>query len=295
VGRRAHALAERPDSKYFISGSTAGVLNPPSAPGSGIRLLPVSVTLPSLFIGSSSEGLDYARHLQAELANDCDASIWNQGVFGLSGNTLTSLVQEADRVDFAVLVLTPDDLTSKRGNETHSIRDNVLFEAGLFIGALGAPRTILMHANDLDLDLPSDLMGTTTCTFRSQRSDNRIRAAVGPAATDIREVLRRLGLKDRANPGDAEAVPAPSNLPLTDERDELNRELDVLTNALSAHGWNVKTRSISTFRVVDRQGNIYPLPLGDPRDTRERLRPFAQQISEAGVRISQTLLHSLPR
>jgi hypothetical protein len=250
--------------------------------------------LPSLFIGSSTEGLDYARYLQAELEHDCDATIWNQGVFGLSGNTLTSLVQEADRVDFAVLVLTPDDLTIKRHHEFRSARDNVIFEAGMFIGALGAPRTILMHAKDLALDLPSDLVGTTTCTFRSDRADARARAAIGPAATEIRDVIRRLGGKNRTTPGDTEAAPAASNLSLADEQRELDRELDVLTNALVAHGWQIKTRSISAFRVLDRAGEQYSLPLGDPRETRARLRPFAEQISGKGVRLSQTLLR-LPR
>jgi predicted nucleotide-binding protein len=208
---------------------------------------PVTGRLPAVFIGSSSEGLDYARYLQVELQDDCDVKIWNQGVFGLSGDTLTSLVQEADRVDVAVLVLTPDDLTIKREKELRSARDNVIFEAGMFIGALGAPRTILVHAKDLGLDLPSDLVGTTTCTFRSQRADNSKRAAIGPAATEIREVIRRLGRRKQTTPGDLEAVPVASSLSIEDEKRELDRELDVLTNAVTAHGWQLKTRSVLRF------------------------------------------------
>jgi hypothetical protein len=67
---------------------------------------------------------------------------------------------------------------------------------------------------------------------------------------------------------------------------------------LTAHGWQVKTRSISAFRDVDLAGEQYSLALGDTRDTRdtrERLRPFAEGISDTGVRLSQTLLQPLPR
>ena len=60
----------------------------------------------SLFIGSSTEGLEIARALQLELDRDAEVEVWSQGVFGLSEGTLSSLVAAVDRFDFAVLVLT---------------------------------------------------------------------------------------------------------------------------------------------------------------------------------------------
>jgi predicted nucleotide-binding protein len=41
-----------------------------------------------------------------------------------------------DKFYFAVLVLTPDDLALKRAAVDQIARDNVLFEQGLFMGAL---------------------------------------------------------------------------------------------------------------------------------------------------------------
>jgi predicted nucleotide-binding protein len=157
-----------------------------------IRITAVSAQDPAVFIGSSSEGKPYAEYLQAALEDYCEAAVWDQGAFGLSESGLTVLVSEAQRVDFAILVLTPDDLTMKRGKESPSARD-VIFEAGLFAGALGPKRTFLAHAKDLELDLPTDLAGITTCAFRSKRNDSNIRAAINPAGLKIREAMGKLG------------------------------------------------------------------------------------------------------
>lgn len=254
-------------------------------------LVAMSTQDPAVFIGSSSEGKDVAEYLQAALDPHCEASVWDQGVFGLSESGLDALVTESQRVDFAVLVLTPDDLTIKRGAARPSARDNVIFEAGLFVGALGPRRTFLVHANDLKLDLPSDLAGITTCRFRGQRNDKNMRAAVNPAALQIREVMQELGLRQSGFIAAAEAVTSRgSSGSRDDEQAELDRELDVLTTALEAHGWSIKTRSASAFRVLSPLGTRYSLPLGSPAETRLALREFAQRLNREGVRINRTLL-----
>lgn len=65
---------------------------------------------PSIFVGSSTEGLEVARAVQVQLA-DGEVELWNEGVFTLGHSTLESLVKALNRFDFAVLVLTPDDFT----------------------------------------------------------------------------------------------------------------------------------------------------------------------------------------
>jgi hypothetical protein len=83
---------------------------------------------PTLFIGSSSEGLPVAENLQLVLDEYCEATVWNQGVFGLSETGIGSLQKAARSYDFAVLVLTADDLLRRRENVRPVARDNVLFE-----------------------------------------------------------------------------------------------------------------------------------------------------------------------
>lgn len=147
---------------------------------------------PVVFVGSSSESLSIAKFIQLNLEHTCDCIIWSQGVFGLSECTLGSLVRATTSFDFAVLVLTPDDLVTKRGQRGSQPRDNLLFELGLFMGQLGINRTFIVHERGIELQLPSDLAGITPATF-AQRDDGNIRAALGSVCTLLEEAFRRVG------------------------------------------------------------------------------------------------------
>lgn len=150
---------------------------------------------PSVFIGSSTEGLKIAKALQVLLDHACEARIWSQGVFGLSQEPLESLVHALDQSDFAVLVLTADDLVTSRESSSAGPRDNVLFELGLFIGGLGRDRTFIVYDRTAQLKLPSDLTSVTAATFEPHSSGN-LQSALGAAATRIEDQIARLGLKD---------------------------------------------------------------------------------------------------
>jgi predicted nucleotide-binding protein len=147
---------------------------------------------PSLFIGSSSEGLPIARALQTELDQVCEPVVWSQGAFGPTETTIGSLLEMAQSSDFAALVLTPDDPVVIRGAEVIAARDNVVFELGLFLGTLGPRRVFIIRPRDLNLTLPSDLAGVTLLDYRN-RSDQNLQAAIGPAATRIRDRISSEG------------------------------------------------------------------------------------------------------
>jgi predicted nucleotide-binding protein len=160
-----------------------------AAPSMGKRS---EVKPPKLFVGSSTEGLSIAKAIQLNLDHEyheCEVTLWSQGVFGLGRGTLEELVQEAATVDFAVLVLTPDDLVTKREKGGQQPRDNVLFELGLFMGKLGRDRTFIVHERTRLLDLPTDLAGITLATF-ARRADNNMEAALGPVCTRLETAMR---------------------------------------------------------------------------------------------------------
>jgi predicted nucleotide-binding protein len=151
---------------------------------------------PRVFIGSSVEEKEIAETIQLILDYDADCTVWHQGVFGLSGTVLTGLSKVANESDFAILVLTPDDMVIVRGEESPSPRDNVLFELGFFIGALGLERTFCVHCRDDSIKIPSDLAGIEAATY-SRRSDGNLEAALGSASTRLKNAFKKLGPKQR--------------------------------------------------------------------------------------------------
>lgn len=137
---------------------------------------------PRVFIGCSVEGLPAAKLIQLNLSHSVNADLWSQGVFGLSSGTLETLTNKAPDYDFAILVLTPDDLLVKRDDVQLSARDNVLFELGLFMGALGRSNTFIVAEEKVSL--PSDLAGITPAKYSLEGQENLV-AALGPVCTKI--------------------------------------------------------------------------------------------------------------
>lgn len=150
---------------------------------------------PLVFIGSSVEGLAYAKAIQAQLQYTAETMIWSQGIFGLSEGPLESLVKKMREFDFAILVLTPDDLTESRGDTQKSPRDNVLLELGMFIGYLGRERTYMVVDRTAKMKLPSDLVGIEPAYFDPPDRGNP-QSAVGAACTQIEGKILEVGPRD---------------------------------------------------------------------------------------------------
>ena len=125
---------------------------------------------PLVFIGSSSEGLQTARRVAAQLEPFCQVRIWTGDVFRPGQVFLESLVESAKECHFGVFVFTPDDLLTIRGSKKHSVRDNVLFECGLFIGLLGTKRSFFLIPEDRTLHIPTDLLGVGAARYKTYGS-----------------------------------------------------------------------------------------------------------------------------
>lgn len=124
-----------------------------------------------IFIGSSSEGLKIAQAIKKKIEDECgdwlQCDIWNEGeVFKVNSGTLDSLIRASRRYDYGILVATADDKSIKRKIIHKSMRDNVLFEMGLFLGSLGLDRAFLFA--NTKISIPSDFNGVTLIRYHKK-------------------------------------------------------------------------------------------------------------------------------
>ena len=148
---------------------------------------------PVLFVGCSTESLPVARAIQSALDHDpVVVKVWTDDLFRASSFPIESLERELPKVDFAALVLSPDDTVVSRDTTHDAPRDNLIFELGLFMGALGHSRTFLVYPRDIDIKIPTDLIGITPLTYRSD-SWSEFPAAVAPACNELRNFIQKAG------------------------------------------------------------------------------------------------------
>ncbi len=148
---------------------------------------------PRIFIASAVESLDVADAFNVNLDHQAEVTVWKHG-FQLSQNTIDSLVKMAESVDFAIFIFTPDDVANIRDQQKPIVRDNVVFEMGLFVGTLGKERCFIVKPRDVDLHLPTDLLGLTPADYNGERSDGNLEAAVNHPCVLIKKEVDNLGL-----------------------------------------------------------------------------------------------------
>ena len=140
---------------------------------------------PRIFLGSSGKQAKLLQALTRGLEDVARVEPWTTS-FNPGTTTLERLLELAHEVDFAAFVFARDDWTAHSPPASDaadsgqaSPRDNVVFEAGLFGGALGMRRTFILHASGSKL--PSDLLGLTC-----------VRYGEAAAAAEIRVVNQKL-------------------------------------------------------------------------------------------------------
>jgi hypothetical protein len=132
------------------------------------------MTKPRIFLGSSGKQAELLEAIAQGLEDVAEVEPW-MTTFNPGRGTLDRLVELSQQVDFAAFAFAQDDWTTTDASQSGeaSPRDNVVFEAGLFGGALGIRRTFILHADGAKL--PTDLLGLTSVRYDP---------ATGPAGVD---------------------------------------------------------------------------------------------------------------
>lgn len=152
------------------------------------------------------ESLPIAEAVNVNLDHDFEVTIWTNGTFRLSSSTIEDLVEKSSTVDFALFIFAPDDVTTIKNRSEHVVRDNVIFEMGLFVGAIGKSRSFVLKPRDVDMHLPTDLLGVTPADFDANRSDGDLVSATNRACSLIKSEVERLGLINRASLSESKTI-----------------------------------------------------------------------------------------
>jgi Predicted nucleotide-binding protein containing TIR-like domain len=159
---------------------------------------------PKLFIGSAKESIHIANAVNSALSHFAEISAWYSGTFNAMKYPMEDLEAKLTICDFAVFILSPDDVLSHREKLVLAPRDNTIFEMGLFWGKLKRgrvffikPTTVSRQHNGKTIDefhILSDMDGLTVLNYDSERSDGSYKDAVSVACMTIGEIIKEKGV-----------------------------------------------------------------------------------------------------
>src|SRR5687767_6558432 len=154
---------------------------------------------PRIFLGSSGKQEKLLQALTRGLEDVAHVEPWTTS-FNPGTTTLERLLELCHEVDFAAFVFAQDDWTTNSptaspvaGSGQASPRDNVVFEAGLFGGALGMRRTFILHASGAKL--PSDLLGLTCVRYEEATTASEVKVVCQKLRKAIENEGRRASIE----------------------------------------------------------------------------------------------------
>lgn len=122
---------------------------------------------PYIFIGSSEEGRPIAEGIINSLRDIAEIKFWTTA-FDIGKSNYENLINQIALYDYAIMIATADDIVTSRKKTVRAVRDNVLFEFGLFAGGLGRDR--VLYVLEKGIKIPSDLLGITFPTIAKYNS-----------------------------------------------------------------------------------------------------------------------------
>lgn len=147
---------------------------------------------PRIFIGSSSENKEIAEAISFNLEDISYPEVWDQSLSSLSKSTLTNLVNAIETFDFAIFVFGGEDQATIRKNSVSIVRDNIIFETGLFMGKLGVDHVFFVKPQSKEIHMPSDLLGITYGTYDIEHPNKN--AALRPFCKQVKDQIKKLNI-----------------------------------------------------------------------------------------------------
>ena len=237
-----------------------------------------------IFIASSGRTLVLAEMLRDELSTEfCQATLWSEEGRLQPGSTIIEMLEgAAKQYDFAVIILAKDDVLTSGAGEVLKARDNCVYEAGLFMSAIGRKRCFLVNSVG-QTDLPSDLGGVISIRFE-EPSNLQDRKSCADAILKVAAQLKNIIQSDGP-------LPHHATLPVLSVEEVFRRERPISEGGELAGGnvvvcdtqpWAEISWAVSVRRNMDN-GTRYQYFLYFSEDTVEKICQSLQIISWAGL------------
>jgi predicted nucleotide-binding protein len=155
--------------------------------------------IPKIFIGSSTDGLKYAKAIKSVIENEEITSyhvdLWVD-VFGSDNSTNIEVLEKSiDQYKYSIFVFSPDDTIRMSNNDEEKKipRDNCIFEYGLFMGKNGRPCTFFIVPTDWKgLRIISDTDGMNRFPYTDNENKD---SAVRTSCDKIMEAIKTIDIK----------------------------------------------------------------------------------------------------
>lgn len=149
--------------------------------------------LPIVFIASSSENIKIAESFSKYIADISRPVLWNSGVFVPSSTNIESLIAQLETTDFGIFIFAPDDKIKVRGKNYNIARDNIIFEFGLFMGAISRERCFMVIPHKkTKFKIPSDLLGFVPLTYNFDYKAHS-KNTVNKHCNEVKKIISKQG------------------------------------------------------------------------------------------------------
>ena len=148
--------------------------------------------IPRVFIGSSTQNINVARALSDCLeGRNFRPLVWDEGLLQQGESIFDGLIRLSKSVEFGIFIWGASDVTIGAGENIPAVRDNVVFETGLFLGALGKESVFIVADRSVPLKIPSDFEGIIRASYDGSVLGTYDRAAVSGACNEIERSIRQ--------------------------------------------------------------------------------------------------------
>jgi hypothetical protein len=117
---------------------------------------------------------------------------WNKTEWTLNQANLHSIIEFPKKYDYGCFLFTPTDTVISRNLKSFRVRDNVIFEFGLFVSQNdGLKKSFIIHPDESNLKLASDLSGIVTAKYFHSEDQQSLSTNIGIAVETIFKAVEK--------------------------------------------------------------------------------------------------------